>query len=104
MIKLTRQKCKEIALKYKLRKDFNLYDQSAYVTASRNGWLKEFTKHMIKYPPKYDFEKCRKNALKYKTRSEWFRKSSGHYQFAWKNNWLDKCCKHMIEPWSKRKK
>lgn len=46
--KWTLSSCKEQALKYKTRSEWDLNSESSYYTARKNGWLEECCKHMKK--------------------------------------------------------
>jgi hypothetical protein len=89
--------CKEDALKYKTRSEWQKENASAYLTARKNGWLEVCCEHM---PPAgkprgyWTLERCQEDALKYKNKTEW-RKESPAYGAAIKNGWLDVCCAHM---------
>jgi hypothetical protein len=41
-----KDKCKEVALKYKRRSDFKKGDEGAYESCWKNGWLEEVCSHM----------------------------------------------------------
>lgn len=43
----SKEKCKEIAVLYSSRSEFNRKDGSAYVISRKNGWLDEICNHMI---------------------------------------------------------
>jgi len=49
----TKERCKEEALKYKTRHEFELGNTSAYLTSRRNNWLDEIGNHMIVCGNKY---------------------------------------------------
>ena len=42
----TFEKCKEIALKYNTRTEFNINDKGCYLQAQINGWLDDICSHM----------------------------------------------------------
>lgn len=42
----TLDRCKEIALKYESKRDFRLYDNSAYSASKRHGYIKTICSHM----------------------------------------------------------
>lgn len=91
-IKWTIDKCKEEALKYKTRTNFQKGSRGAYKSSLRNGWLNELCKHMptIKKPNGYwTKEKCRIEADKYATRIELFKNNSSVYNVSLKNKWLE---------------
>ena len=94
----TLEHCKEDALKYKTRNDWNKLSHSAYSTARKNKWLEECCKHMteIMKPRRYwTKKKCLEDALKYNLRTEWIKNSGGAYNVAKNNNWIEDCCSHM---------
>lgn len=92
----TLEKCKEDALNYKTRTEWEKNTRSAYNAAKKNGWFDECTAHMIEYrKPDYTLETCKEDALKYKTRNEWSVNSKSAYGAACNNNWLDICTSHM---------
>jgi hypothetical protein len=94
----TKERCLESALKYKTKSDWNKYDGSACVTAQRNNWYDECTKHMIEIKKPnghWTKEKCLESALKYKTIKEWQSNEWGAYGAAVKNNWTVEMTKHM---------
>jgi len=97
----TKEKCKEITDKYKIRKEFEKNDVNVYNICVKNGWLDELCSHMIykRYKPKgyWTKEKCRKEAREYKTRNEFGKSSSSCYSICLKNKWLDEVCNHMIQ-------
>jgi hypothetical protein len=45
-IKWTKEKCKNEALKYNSRSDFQKHSSPSYLTSMRNGWLDEICSHM----------------------------------------------------------
>ena len=95
----TKEKCKEEALKYKTRSEFDKKNATAYNKASKYGWLNEICPHMvqIQHPANYwTKEICRKEAQKYKTRGEFQDNSGSAYSKASKNRWLNEICSHMI--------
>lgn len=95
----TKEKCKEVALKYESRKDFKLGSQGAYAFCKRNNCLDELTSHMISLvKPKgyWTKERCREVAKLCKRRSEFSKKFSTAYKISTNNNWLDDICSHMI--------
>jgi len=98
--KWSKEKCKNIASKYKFRKEFQLGDKNAYQAAKYNGWLDEICQHMKykKLPNRYwhSFENCKNEALKYKTKTDFIRNSQHVYNIALKKGWIDDICKHMI--------
>ena len=63
----TKDKCKEIALKYSTRGEFSINDRTCYSISARHKWLDEICEHMefIKKPSDYwTFERCKEAALK----------------------------------------
>jgi len=67
----TYERCKEEALKYKIKKDFKL-KSTAYSTIEKNKWY-ELLNHMIEIKKPngfWTYEQCKETALKYKTIKE----------------------------------
>lgn len=94
----TIERCKEEALKYNSRSEWQRKSSSSYHVARENKWLDECTIHMV---PRYlsreywTLEKCKEEALKYNSRAEWNAKSSISYLNAKNYCWLNECCGHM---------
>lgn len=100
----TKQKCLKEAKKYKILSHWSKSPGRgtiSYNVASKNGWLKECTKHMKKITEKRPIQfwkskkNCIKEAKKYKTRTEWLKKSKNCYIVARKYGWYSECVKHM---------
>lgn len=93
----TKEKCLEISLTCKYRKDFKKKNNSAYNSARINNWIGEICSHMeYKQKPTWTFINCKIEAKKYKTRSEFFKKSCGAYLKSQREKWLNDVCSHMI--------
>jgi isopentenyldiphosphate isomerase len=95
----TKEKCKEEALKYNSRSDFQKNSGSVYVVSRKNGWLDEICSHMVelkKPDGHWTKERCQEEALKYNSRRE-FSKNSHAYEVSRKNGWIDEICSHMVE-------
>ena len=45
--KWTKEKCHQVALKYKTAKEFRQNEKSVYATARNFGWLEEICSHLI---------------------------------------------------------
>lgn len=103
-IKWTFEKCKEEALKYNTKIDFNKGCSWGYAVAKQRGWLDVITSHMIKYkhvtPILWTKERCQEEALKYLNRYEFRIKSSKAYAACVRNKWLNDVCYHMNVPYS----
>ena len=93
----TKEKCKEEALKYKNRRQFNLNAKGAYNASLRNGWLDEVCSHMntLKHGFWQKKENCMLEALKYNRKTDFITKSGGAYKAAKNNGWIDEICSHM---------
>ncbi|MET2951739.1 hypothetical protein ABXV18_27035 [Vibrio owensii] len=107
-VKWTKEACRDEALKYQYRVEFQKGSKGAYSSARKNGWLDDVCSHMsspIKKPTnlKWTKEACRVEALKYKTRFEFTKGSRGAYNSALKNDWLNEICAHMETPKNRRK-
>lgn len=97
-IKWTYEKCKEEALKYKMRDEFKKYSNSCYSKCVRDNWLDKICEHMsTKHKPKnyWTFERCKEEALKHKNKTSFSKAKGWSYQTALNNGWLDEICKHM---------
>ena len=95
----TKERCGEIAKKYRTKSDLKRNNNGVYCAAYKNGWLDEICSHME--PGKrgsvwWTKESCEKIAKKYKTKSEFKEGNMGAYNSAYKRGWLDEICKHMI--------
>jgi hypothetical protein len=93
------QECKEEALKYNTKTEFQNNSKRYYLYAHKHGFLDEICSHMIqlKKPHKYwtDKERCHKEALKYNNRAEFQKNSSSAYNSSKINGWYDEICSHM---------
>lgn len=94
--------CRDEALRYRTRSDFELGNYAAYCTAKRNDWLGEICAHM---PPPHQLvpsgfwtkkENCLEMALKYSTRNELKKNANGAYRSALRNGWIEEICAHMV--------
>ena len=96
----TFEKCKEEALQYKNRTEFQKDSKGAYLKAYRGNWLDKICEHMeyINKPNGYwTFEKCKEEALKYRTRYDFKKQSPTAYSKSCKSKWLEDICTHMKE-------
>jgi len=96
MIKWTKEKCHEEALKYKHKKDFT--GSVAFNVSIKNDWYKEISSHLIgqkKIKGYWTKEKCHEEALKYNYRYDFRLYSCGAYTYAQKNRFLNDICIHM---------
>jgi hypothetical protein len=92
------EKCKEDALKYNNRSEWDTKSKAGYCAAHSNEWLDECCQHMkrLHKPNGYwTLEKCKEDALKYNKVSKWDKNSSSAYTIAKSKKWLDDCCGHM---------
>jgi len=99
----TKERCKDISLKYDRRVDFFKNDSVSYNTCQKNGWLDEVCVHMKK---EYTKEECKKMILEYNSRIEIRDKNTKLYYVLRKYKWLDELCSHMKDPkikWTKEK-
>jgi len=97
-MKWTKEKCKEIALKYKHRSDFQNGNLPAYSSAYKNKWLDDICQHMTrKINSKWTLKTCQIEALKYDYKKDFRRNHGGAYNFSLRNNILDEVCSHMIK-------
>lgn len=101
ILKWTKEKCSEEALKYITRNEFLTKSPGAYNSARNNGWLPDICAHMKRLcniKDHWSNHTCREEALKFETRSEFHKKSGSAYIAATKLNILDEICSHMITP------
>lgn len=96
-MKWTLEKCKEIALKYKTKKDFIENEPNVYNASYKKGYLDEICKHMtlLHYQNFWNKDKCQIEALKYTNKKDFREQSSSAYFYAYNNDFLDKICSHM---------
>lgn len=98
VIKWSKEKCMEVALKYDNKTEFRASYPSAFQSSYKNGWIDEVCSHMI---PKYKNWKskdvCKQEALKYSTRYEFSVGSCSSWDSARRNGWLDEICSHMLK-------
>lgn len=93
------EKCREEALKYDTRRQFEKNSHRAYQAAYKYGWMDEVCSHMkhLKKPNGYwTKEKCHEEALKYTSRTDFSQKSPTPYGIALRNGWRDEICSHMV--------
>jgi hypothetical protein len=96
--------CKNEALKYTSRKDFNNNSKGAYLYALRKKILDEVCSHMVSNITYWNFESCKIEALKFCSKSEFNRANGSAYQFAIRNAILDQVCSHMKPKGSRYKR
>lgn len=91
----TKDKCKEVALKYYTTKDWQKYNQASYKSALNNGWLNECRSHMISLrkglPPRYTIDDCITIAKSFPSREAWKKKHPASYKCACLQNWYYEC-------------
>jgi len=81
-VKLTKEKCAEIAKKYKRRNDWSENDASSYNTARNHGWLEELTPHMSDGNTRWCKAKVMASLNRFNDYSKFCRNSKGAYGFA----------------------
>jgi hypothetical protein len=94
----TLERCKEDALKYKSKKEWQKNSGGVYKKAREKKWLHECCKHMIgnrNGNGHWSLENCKSEALKYNSRMEWKLKSSPSYSAAVRAKLVNECCTHM---------
>jgi len=94
----SKEKCKEVALQCRTKKEFRQKYTGAHYAATKNGWLEEVCSHMeqIRRPGGYwTKSNCKRAAADCKSRSEFGEKYSQAYTISNKNGWLDEICAHM---------
>lgn len=88
----TKERVREEALKYTVKREFRFKGKGAYNVAERNGWLNEFDWLTSPQKPNgywNNYDNNRNEALKYKTKYEFQDKCNSAYSAALKNGWLD---------------
>jgi len=92
------ENCKNEALKYLTKNDWQKNNPLSYRWAIKNNWSEECSSHMSseRKPNGYwTLELCKKEANKYKTKVEWRLTSRASFSKANKEGWLAICCVHM---------
>lgn len=98
LIKWTKEKCQEEALKYNTRSKLRKRNGPVYYKILSNGWQYEMFSHMtlLQKPNGYwNKERCKEESLKYKTRSELKEKNSAVYTIILKKGWRTEMFSHM---------
>lgn len=95
--KWTYDKCKEIALKYKTKKDFSEQDNGAYQYSVKKHFIDDICKHMIKNKRKvkYTFQYCLSIASKYNSKNDFYQNEKSIYTTCSKNGWLNEIYKNL---------
>jgi hypothetical protein len=96
-IKWTYDKCKNEALKYESKKEFERKCSWGYRVARKNGWLDNITQHYEKPKRKifWTKERCQTEANNYNKRIDFIKKSKAAYSACARNGWVDDVCSHM---------
>ena len=96
------EKCKEEALKYHSRLEFQKKSHTAYKFCLKNKIIDEVCYHMVKIKknkpiriPKYNFNICKEEALKYKTKKDFYTNSRNIYHYSSRNKYLKDICEHI---------
>jgi len=88
----TKENCKNVALKYKTKKEFKKKAGSSYSICVQNKWIDDVCSHMIELVKPVGYwtkEKCLKEIEKY-TRTELRKNNPTVYRKSLKNGWLEK--------------
>lgn len=97
-VKWTNEMCKQQALKYTSRGEFEENEPGCYKAAIRLEIYDEICSHMdyIKLPNNYyTKERCFEIAQLYLSRTEFSKGNPSAYNKCLKHHWLDELCKHM---------
>ena len=92
------ENCKNEALKYKYRKEFQTNNISAYLSSLKNKWLDDICSHMIekiKQKGYWNYDKCKEIALIYKNKTDFRIFNFKAYSYSQRNNFLKEICSHM---------
>lgn len=91
ILKWDKKTCREEALKYKTKAEFQKSSPGCYKRCRIEGWLKELTKHMENGYIVWTKEKCLEDCKNYNSYSD-YRKNSKSYQFSMKFKFLNEIC------------
>ncbi len=103
----TLERCKEDALKYKSRNEWQKNSSSGYSTAAKNKWLDKCVTHMRYINRQLIIrnkkiiltkEMCIESARQFNTVTEWQKNGGGSYNKARQMGWFDECIIHMNKP------
>lgn len=98
ILKWTKEKCREEALKYPNLKAFSLGSPGAYNRAWSEEWLDEISGHMKKprqYNLKWTKKACYQEALKFSSLKEFREKAPVAYGTVASRKWLGEICSHL---------
>ena len=97
MEKITKEKCFEIAKKYKYKMEFRKGDRKYYEFSKKHGFYNEITKHMKHKPrvKKYTEEEIKNVALSYDNRSDFKKDYPSYYNWVIANNKENEILKHL---------
>jgi hypothetical protein len=95
----TLELCKEEALKYDRKVEWQKKSISSYRAAKTNGWYDECCTHMVKKVKQsiWTLELCKEEALKFDSITNWKKNNFSSYNVAKTNNWVSECCIHMVK-------
>ena len=92
-LKWTYEKCKEEALKYDNKTEFQNMSGSAYNSVRKNGWFDDVCNHMKIKQAKAgywnNYELCKNESYKYKNRSSFEHGNFSAYKYSKENGWLN---------------
>jgi hypothetical protein len=93
----TLETCKEEALKYTTKREWQKNSGSSYTTSLQKGWYQECVSHMtgMKGNGYWTKERCLEEAKKYQTAGEWENASKGSNLAAIRKGWYKECIAHM---------
>ena len=103
----TKEKCHEIALKFKTKKQFKKEYSYVYKISLKNKYINDITNHMTEIVKPLNYwtkEKCHEESLKYNHRIDFQKNSTSAYIISHNNKWLDDICNHMISLGNKTKR
>lgn len=93
--KKTLNECKQIALKYNNRSDFQKFDPSIFHYCRNNRWISKVCEHMLSNSSKKTKEECKQKAILCTYRFEFKKRFKSYYKYAQKKGWLKDICSHM---------
>lgn len=98
----TKERCREVCIKYKKFSIFAKENQSCYTVVSRNGWQEELCSHMLNTKRAsndyYNIDVCRNIVKKCKNKEEFKKKYNGAYKYSIRHNFFNEITSHLNKP------
>jgi hypothetical protein len=84
----TYEKCREEALKYDTRWEFQKKSPSAYSKSKIKNWLDDICKHMLNIKKEWSYDNLLEEVKKFNMLSDFYKSSNDAYQYAIRNGYL----------------